>query len=112
MAQQTHLRLFDHDEYKVVTSGAGVEFRIGYHPSDADTATIRYINIGMADNGSQGFVITADQDVSLIEVNNRILKVPRSIGTNGIITLQRGDWHQLKFQTTVANTTISLDVVA
>ena len=111
MGQQQHLHIFDYDVFLVPTAGE-IEVLIGYHPSDSDTASARYINIGTSDNNCQGFDITADQTISLIEVNNRTLKEPRPIVKNGLFTIQRGDWHQFKFLTTVANTTIQMDVVA
>jgi len=111
MGQQQHLHIFDHDAFLVVAGGE-IEVLIGYHPDDSDTASIRYINTRNPDNNAQGFDITSDQTISLIEVNNKELKVPRPLIKNGLLTLQRGDWHQLKFLTTVANTTIQMDVVA
>ena len=111
MGQQQHLHIFDHDVFLVPAAGE-VEVLIGNHPNDSDTSTIRYINIGTSDNNGQGFDITSNQGVSLIEVNNRVLKEPRPLAKNGLLTIRRGDWHQFKFLITIANTTIQMDVVA
>ncbi len=109
MTQVQHLHIFDHDAFLMVTPGE-IEILMGDYPSDSDTSSIRYINL--ADDNAQGFDITSDQGISLIEVNHRTLKVSRPLAKNGLLTLQRGDWHQLKFLTTVASTTIQLDIVA
>ncbi len=105
---QQHLQLFEHDAFKVATAGE-IEILIGDYPSSSDTTTTRYINIGAEQ--AMGFSITSDDSISLIQVNNRTLKVPRPLAKNGMLVLQRGDWHQFKFSTGVNNITIQMDVV-
>ena len=109
MTQGQHLHIFDHDTFLIETAGQ-IEIKMGDYPDSSDTNVNRYFNLGV--DTAQGFDITSNQGISLIEVNNRALKVPRSLPKNGLLELQRGDWHQLKFLTTVANTTIQMDVVA
>lgn len=112
MAQRDHLHLFEHDLYKIATAGDELEFRFGDYSGTADTATLRYIDLGANDNNAQGLVISADQDFTITQINRRDLKVARSVASGTNFTIQRGDWHQIKIQTSVANTTVKVDVVA
>lgn len=111
MGQTLHCNRYNYDEVTIVTA-QDIEF-IFTNKTTSDTATERYLEIGSSDSGALGLKITAiDKDMSLIEVNNNILKSPRSIPATGSITIRRGDWQQIKISTTEANTTIGVEVVA
>ena len=110
MGQQWALSVMNYDEFLVPTAGA-VTLHIGNHPNDSDTSTDRYIDLNGSDKHCLGFSITADQGISITVANNRTLKVPRPIPKNGQFTIRRGDWGDITFNTTVANTTIKVDIV-
>lgn len=108
---QTTLAIADYDEF-LVPSAATITLHFGLYSSTADTATDRYINIEDTDRGALGFSVNADQGISITKMNDRTFKVPRPLAKNTAHTIRRGDWRNITFVTTVADTTIRVDIVA
>ena len=108
---QTTLAIADYDEFLVPTATT-ITLHFGLHPDQSDTATDRYINIEDTDRGVLGFMLNADEGIAISKMNNRTFKVPRPLAKNVPHTIRRGDWKNITFVTTVANTTIRVDIVA
>src|SRR3990167_6954429 len=103
-SEYNHDRNWENIEFVSDSSEAIVDYEINIAGTGAETATVKYLNKGSL---GTGFVLRPSETVTIVQVNNKVLRNPITVTTAGFsVSKHLRDFNKLIIRTSVISTII------